>query len=234
VRERAALMALNRASRAEAQASSGNLRDYSFGGTFGTLRNDIAPAAIAHREYTSAAPATMTIFRDRVIFRNPHVPHLRGRIDPAHFTPFSKNPTICRFMLQLGRYEQVGSGVYNVTKYLPLCSHGALPLFEEQPDLFVTTIPLAPTAKTPLVTGEVTGEVRRLVLAMEGEMKRTEMQGALGLKHEDHFREAYLIPALRAGLIEMTIPDKPNSRLQKYRLTAAGRQYLAALPKTQA
>ena len=40
---------------------------------------------IAHREYTSAAPATLTVFRDKVVFRNPHVPHLRGRIDPKRF-----------------------------------------------------------------------------------------------------------------------------------------------------
>jgi ATP-dependent DNA helicase RecG len=46
-------------------------------------------------------------------------------------------------------------------------------------------------------------------------MKRTEMQSQLGLKHEDHFREAYLVPVLKAGLMEMTISDKPNSRLQK-------------------
>jgi len=44
----------------------------------------------------------------------------------------------------------------------------------------------------------------------------------LNLKHEDHFREAYLRPAIKAGLVEMTIPDKPRSSRQKYRLTQKG------------
>jgi hypothetical protein len=34
------------------------------------------------------------------------------------------------------------------------------------------------------------------------------------------FRLVYLRPALDAGLIEMTQPDKPRSSKQKYRLTA--------------
>ena len=76
------------------------------------------------------------------------------------------------------------------------------------------------------VTGEVTGEEIRLLRAMSGEMTRQRIQEALGLKHEDHFRHAYLLPALRAGLIEMTIPDKPRSSKQRYRLTPAGSEYL--------
>ena len=43
----------------------------------------------------------------------------------------------------------------------------------------------------------------------------------------EHFRKDYLAPALTTGLAEMTIPDKPNSRLQKYRLTDKGQAFLA-------
>lgn len=68
------------------------------------------------------------------------------------------------------------------------------------------------------------GEVRTLHLALVGEMKRSELQRSLGLGHEEHFRQAYLQPALEAGVIEMTVPDKPRSRLQQYRLTAKGRR----------
>jgi ATP-dependent DNA helicase RecG len=62
-------------------------------------------------------------------------------------------------------------------------------------------------------------------------MKRTAIQRALRLRHEDYFREAYLIPALTGGFIEMTIPDKPTSSQQKYRLTAKGQMLRERLPK---
>jgi len=39
----------------------------------------------------------------------------------------------------------------------------------------------------------------------------------LGLKHHPTFSNNYLRPALELGLIEMTVPDKPNSSKQQYR-----------------
>jgi len=39
-------------------------------------------------------------------------------------------------------------------------------------------------------------------------------------------RKVYLLPALEAGLIEMSIPDKSRSSKQKYRLTSKGLQGL--------
>ena len=65
-------------------------------------------------------------------------------------------------------------------------------------------------------------------------MTRRQLQEALDLKDDEHFRIAYMLPALAAGLVDMTIPDKPTSRLQKYRLTAKGRAALASSSKKDA
>ncbi|HCG6066506.1 TPA: ATP-dependent DNA helicase RecG [Vibrio parahaemolyticus] len=51
-----------------------------------------------------------------------------------------------------------------------------------------------------------------------------ELQESLALKDAEHFRKHYLIAAIDKSLIEMTIPEKPKSRLQKYRLTTLGHQ----------
>jgi len=48
----------------------------------------------------------------------------------------------------------------------------------------------------------------------------------MGLKDAEHFRKSYLLPALEIGVIEMTIPDKPRSSKQQYRLTETGRMAL--------
>ena len=74
-------------------------------------------------------------------------------------------------------------------------------------------------------TGEVTGEVARLLREVDGEMRRVELQGCLGIRHEDHFRKAYLLPALESGLLEMTRPERPRGSKQRYRLTPAGRAW---------
>ena len=45
---------------------------------------------------------------------------------------------------------------------------------------------------------------------------RKEMQMHLGLTGRNHFNDTYLKPLLAEGKLKMTIPDKPNSRNQKY------------------
>jgi ATP-dependent DNA helicase RecG len=47
------------------------------------------------------------------------------------------------------------------------------------------------------------------------------------------FRNQVLNPLLGEGLLEMTIPDKPQSSKQRYQLTDKGRQFLAALEEAK-
>jgi len=82
-------------------------------------------------------------------------------------------------------------------------------------------------AATPEVTPEVAPEVIKLLAVLQkGAMSRREIQEELGLKDEKHFRQHYQQPAVAAGFIEMTISGKPNSRMQKYRLTVQGQRLL--------
>ena len=64
-------------------------------------------------------------------------------------------------------------------------------------------------------------------------MDRNSLQKALGLKAEKNFRLLYLRPAIEAELVEMTIPDKPRSSKQQYRLTDKGQALRDRLTQTQ-
>ncbi|MCB1053201.1 MAG: Fic family protein [Acidobacteria bacterium] len=84
------------------------------------------------------------------------------------------------------------------------------------------------TTSTPEAAPEATPEVR-LLYAMQGEMSRLQLKTALGLKDDEHFRKAYLVPALAKGWIEMTLPQKPRSPNQKYRISKEGQKIVAHL-----
>ncbi len=66
--------------------------------------------------------------------------------------------------------------------------------------------------------GGETREIQRLLECMGEEAYTTrELMERVGLKHRPTFRDKYLLPAMSQGLVEMTIPDKPNSSQQRYR-----------------
>jgi len=72
--------------------------------------------------------------------------------------------------------------------------------------------------QTEQVRDQVTEQVERLMKALGNEtLSAKELLDRLELKHRPTFSRRYLHPALLLGLIEMTVPDKPNSGKQKYR-----------------
>lgn len=64
-------------------------------------------------------------------------------------------------------------------------------------------------------------------------MSSSEIRACLALKDKTHVRQVYIDPAMSVGLIEYTIPNHPNSRLQKYRLTDKGKSLLATMVREQ-
>jgi ATP-dependent DNA helicase RecG len=77
---------------------------------------EVVANLIVHREYTNAASCTFIIHPNRLETENANNPHAEGPIDPYNFAPFPKNPLIAKFFMQLGRVEELGSGVLNITR----------------------------------------------------------------------------------------------------------------------
>ena len=92
-----------------------------------------------HREFSSAYPATMTIYKDVVVTENWNRPYMMGRISLENLKPHPKNPTIANFFKQLGWVEELGSGIRKMYKYCPIYVKDALPVIEEG-DVFKLTI----------------------------------------------------------------------------------------------
>jgi hypothetical protein len=65
------------------------------------------------------------------------------------------------------------------------------------------------------------------LLDQSGPLGNADILKHMGLKGRSNLRERVINPALAAGLIEPTIPGKPNSRLQQYRLTDKGKEFLS-------
>ena len=64
----------------------------------------------------------------------------------------------------------------------------------------------------------ISEQVNKLLNVMEADMpySANELLSLLNIKSKETLRSSYLNPALENGLIKMTLPDKPNSKNQKY------------------
>lgn len=74
------------------------------------------------------------------------------------------------------------------------------------------------TIQIDKANAEASEYVKRLLECMEYDVPYTSnaIMEQLGLKSKETLRKNYLNPALKSGLIRMTLPDKPNSKNQRY------------------
>lgn len=156
-----------------------------------------------------------------------------------------RNRRIGEFLKELDLTEGRGTGIPKIMKAIKK-NGSPMPKFEtdDNRSYFLTVFPIHPKAKkwggqgaslgldaTPQVNPQVTPQVDALLKAAHKPLSREELQAVADIKDREHFRKEYLKPLLFDGLLEMTIPDKPNSRLQKYRLTEKGHRWLKSQEK---
>jgi ATP-dependent DNA helicase RecG len=191
--------------------------------------------ALCHRDYTIPGGAVaVAMYDDHLEITNPGAFHFG--ITPEKLTkPHESrpwNPIIANVFYRAGIIERWGSGTLNIIDW---CAENGNPpptWTEEAGSVFVTFTPAASEA-TPEVTGEVgtklalsRHQVEILYKCREDSML-VELMTITGRSDRTKFRHQVLNPLLEAELVEMTIPDKPRSSKQKYRLTEKGHRFLA-------
>ena len=200
--------------------------------------------AVAHRDFSSNASVEVILYKDRLEISNPgslplgwtteHLKQLHNSVP--------HNPLVAHPMYLAGYIEQVGTGIEDMITRLK--AHGlpepefvqtqefkviiARPVFQDTPHVtpHVTpqATPQATPQDTPQDTMQVADTIRNLILMLSGDMSRQELQDKLEIKNSKYFRTSYLNIAIDKGLIEMTIPNKPTSKYQKYCLTEKGKK----------
>lgn len=201
--------------------------------------------AVAHRDYTSSGSVQVMLFSDRLEVWNPGTlpPSLTlAQLRQPHGS-VPGNPLLAEPLYLTKYIERMGTGTGDM---IELCRKAGLPEPEfKLTDGFVTTLRRQPEQAFVTVGGEVTPpvtppvapplapplEVLVRLLGKTGALGNAEIRKHLALKDRVHLRERYIDPALTDGLIEPTVPDKPTSRLQQYRLTVKGAALLASLRK---
>ena len=195
--------------------------------------------AVAHRDYADNASVQVMLFADRLEIRNP------GRLPPpltleklrvAH-SSVPANPLLAESLYLAEYIERMGTGTLDMIRR---CADAGLPEPEfAVADGFVATIRRAELSgrkdACPKPRQESQQESRQEsqpksleakvlgLLAADRPMSRLELSRTLGQKKISGQLNKVIRMLMREKSIEYTLPEKPQSRFQKYRLTDKGR-----------
>ncbi|NJD37168.1 MAG: transcriptional regulator [Geobacter sp.] len=206
--------------------------------------------AVYHRGYDTREPIEIRIEHDALYIlsypgpdRSVRLDQLRaGKALPRRY----RNRRIGEFLKELEFTEGRCTGIPTIIDAMR--KNGSPPAefeFDEDHSYFMVKLPVHPAAlevaesahsdlqrlNGAQVGAQVEAQVEISILAVckDTPLSSAEIASVLGHKKlSGNLRKA--LPRLREkGLLDYTLPDKPNSRLQKYRITDKGQQLLASL-----
>ena len=192
--------------------------------------------ALVHADYSQrGAPVRVVFLDDRIEIENPGL-LLPGMTieDMKQGASKIRNTVIARVFRELHLIEQWGTGVRRIfteaqelglpepqIKEIGMRVRFIVPLLE----------PISLRKETQPAGEQVSEQVSEQVLSMlqacrVRERSKQELLEVAGLANVYLNYKRHIAPLLEQNLLAMTIPDKPQSRLQKYRLTDQGRELL--------
>jgi len=183
--------------------------------------------AVAHKDYGSGVPIQISVYDDRILFwNNGQLPEdwTIEQLTSKHSSqPY--NPDIANAFFRAGMIEAWGRGIEKVVQACQV--HGVLPpeIRYEAPGLWVE-FSFDHQARTKLGLSRDQVVVLRKCLTPQGIQALLE---SVGRSNRTKFRDQVLSPLVAEGLVEMTVPEKPRSPKQEYRLTEKGRTVLGVM-----
>ena len=200
-----------------------------------TILREVVINALVHADYSQrGAPIRVAFFDDRIEIENPGI-LLPGMTIDDMKQGISKirNSVIARIFREINLIEQWGSGVPRIFKEanelgLPepkileigMRLRFIVPLHE--------TLTVSINKQDNIQSGAQSGaQSEQLLLVLsDSPLSASELVNLLGLESKTGALKRTIKELLEKSFIEYTIPDKPNSRLQKYRLTHKGKIFL--------
>lgn len=180
--------------------------------------------ACMHRDYQSNMPIRIYQFSNRIEILN--AGGLYGEARPENFPTVNdyRNPIIAEAMRGLKYVNMFNRGIQRVKNMLkengnpePKFNVSKVTAFEVtvQPSLSLNLVTDGEkVTKSATKSTELMNEV---IAFCEEPRSLTEIMAHLGLKHRNNTKSRYIDPLIENGFLEMTIPDKPKSRSQKYK-----------------
>ena len=210
-----------------------------------TMLREAIVNALVHADYAQrGTPIRVAFFDDRIDIESPGflLPGMTVQ-DMQSGISRIRNPVIARVFRELHLTEQWGSGVKRIfadaaaqglpePRVVEIATGVRLSVFLDTPhDAGSMTAQKPSLAHTNAQVGEQVGEqVSKLLLHCSAlPRSKQELLAMLSLSNAYLNYKRHIVPLLDQGLIAMTIPDKPQSRLQRYRITPQGQALLTAL-----
>lgn len=190
--------------------------------------------AMVHNDYSFEVPPKFEIFPDRIeITSAGRLPESLSRKEFFSGISIPRNKELMRIYRDVELVESLGSGIPRILRaYGEDC-------FTFTDNFIRITFPVSSLAGTKSAPSrhqvgtksalsEIDG-IEKLIDFCGSVRSISEMLSFMNLKDRTKFRKKYINPLLEAGILEMTIPNKPNSQFQKYRLTAIGTEMKKSL-----